>query len=117
MDGVLAIIAGGLLVSATWLVLLVVVSLSGLAICSLFSRSTVGLLGSLSIRRSMWWGLAFFTILVLAASLVTPLGGPTAALFVVIVLIISSVMGEPNNPPHLSDWVCTRVIGYKIGVR
>ena len=93
MDSVIPVVAGGLLALVTWLALLAILSLTGIVICSLFSRSTVGLLGSLSIRRSMWWGLAFFTILVLAASLVTPLGGATAALFVWIVLIISSVMG------------------------
>lgn len=77
---------GVLLVLSTWVLALILISVMGLAL------GTVGSSDRLSaLRRSVWWGFAIATVLVLATSLVTALGKLVAVLPLIGAAIVSAV--------------------------
>ena len=70
---------GIVLVLGSWLLLWALVVALGILPSALVTGSRQGWL---VLRHATWWGLTIFTITVMFASLVTPLGSPNAALLV-----------------------------------
>lgn len=83
----MGIVVGTVLVVLTWILALAVLSGFGLVAALVVSpsRKITSLL-----RLALWWGLGLITVLALIVSLFTPLGGPTAA---VIVLVAAGFLG------------------------
>jgi len=76
----MGIASGTVLVLSTWLILaIVIMSIGfGLSILTSIKNSPIDEI----IRRSIWWGLAIFTFIVLASSLISPLRSSGALTFV-----------------------------------
>ena len=82
---------GTLLALLTWVGLTVAVLISGLSLATL--TSTPGVKLDNVLRRSLWWGFAFFVAAILIASLVTPLQSSLAIGIVFSILLGFSVVG------------------------
>lgn len=83
---------GALLVLLTWALLLGVWTITGAAATSPRIAENAGSL-RIRLRRSMWWGLALFTLVVLAVGIWFPLGGSTALIVVLAILIPIAAIG------------------------
>ena len=80
-------VTGVLLALSTWVLALILISVTGLAL------GTVGASDRLSaLRRSMWWGFAIATALVLVMSLVVPLGRSVTVLALMGAAILSAAL-------------------------
>ena len=82
---------GALLALLTWVGLTVAVLISGLSLATL--TSTPGVKLDNVLRRSLWWGFAFFVAVILIASLVTPLQSSLAIGIVFSILLGFSAVG------------------------
>ena len=101
-------VTGVLLALSTWVLALILISVTGLAL------GTVGASDRLSaLRRSMWWGFAIATGLVLAMSLVVPLGRSVTVLALIGAAILSAALAFAPfmrlpwglRQPRASEWL------------
>ena len=100
---------GALLVLLTWALLLSVWMITGAAATSPRINANAGDLRT-RLRRSMWWGLALFTLVVLAVGIWFPLGSATAAVLIIAVLapfaafgVTSLMRNKPLTAPERSS--------------
>ncbi len=85
------LIASGItLVLITWLALVVLLVLTGLAPSLLVQR---GLVDTGTLRRSLWWGLLIVTLAVLAGSLVTPIRSTGFAVYLSVAVVVAGGTG------------------------